>query len=188
MRRGVMLMELVVTVALIGVLLAATGAILHDLTVEPPRAFRATRAHRMLGDMLLQLQKDLRTAMDVRVPDRDDESTKTLLIRQAGGTVRYQAGPDGVFRDRREPGGEFRRLGAWPEPKARVEWAVRKQGGRPVAVEVRTGVMMLQNSRLVRRFVNARMFFLGRQDGAGPAAGGRPRTQPATPAGQGGRS
>lgn len=162
MRRGMSILELMASIALLAILLAVSAPMIRDLAVEPPRALHASQTHRLLGDMTLALQRDLRQATDLpQAAGSAQADERNLLIEQGPEVLHYQVRDEGIYRSRLGPDGPAEGTDFWPAPDAEVRWTVRREAGRPIAIEVRTAVLVSRNLRTTPALANSRVLFVG---------------------------
>jgi len=173
-RRGMTLLELMGCISIMALIALITGPALHDLATDPPRAFRASQTHRMLGELLTRIEQDLRASPTGAAAALDDagEQPGDLVIGHADGVIYYRIEQDRVVRRLRAASCGLRRQGdreeelsSWPIDRGQVHWAVWKRDQVAYAVEVRTAVMMVHRSGRMPVLANARVFFLGGREG-----------------------
>ena len=164
-RRGVTLVELLLSLPLIAVVGVLFSQLFPTLIHDVPRLQRLAEANTQVTDVLEQLRRDLQSAE--ALPDAAEGLTtgeSLLLIRRPGSVVCYQVGDDGKISRRQLGADKSRktgRSGTWPVAKARLTFRRWKRDGAAYAVEVSTAVRhKVHRDKEVDKLARTNVFYL----------------------------
>jgi len=153
-RRGWTLVEVLLSVTLLGAVIVVVGPLFHSAVRGGAFARQAVEADRALSRVLRQLREDVDRAESLTLADAAPGRAGRLEVSGPGGAVRYEQADGRVTRS---VAGRDETT-TWRAPHARVEWRLRPGPRGPVAVEVRTCIRAAGDAP---RLANARVFFLG---------------------------
>lgn len=162
-RGGWTLLEVLMAVALLGVLVGLTGPAFRALISDVPRAREVVEANCAVRRMLDRLRADVATARSLPAEaGKWKAGPKRILIDTPGGLVCYELDGKTVTRrvgapaDPDEEPGEI----VWRTPRARIGWRLRRAGGRLVGIEVHTAIEHQTSAGTQRKLANSHVFFL----------------------------
>ncbi len=162
MRRGMTLIELIVTIPLIVAVLTVMASFFPKLLTDIPKIQRAAHVHRGLAHMLRTVQTDVDTAL--ALPESFGDKTageSVLLIRLPDGVIFYEVNADGIVRNELSGAdGEGTRTNSWSLPAAKVSFQLWEREGEVSAVAVRTAVALRVRGRNVDKLANTQVYFL----------------------------
>lgn len=164
MRKGFMLTELLVVLAVLSFVSVALAGLFRTLISDIPRASRVVQANTSLLNMLGQMREDIDAAKQLpRVFAEYTTDNKMLLIELSDGIICYQLKEDQVLRRRlknaQEDGGED--MEVWSVPHAKIQWQVWKKDGKGYAVEVKTHIEYNVRGHLEKKMANSHLYFVG---------------------------
>ena len=169
MRRGMTLVEIIVTLPLIAAVGMIFSLLFPVLVRDVPRLQRVVHTHGQVGTMLQRIRRDVDSARSLPASaDGRTAGESQLLIELDEGVICYRIEPGRVVRDRltgnvsrAERAGE-----SWSLPKAKLSFR-NWPGDLPAqAVEVRTAIEYTISRRTYRKLANSHVFYLGALPGS----------------------
>jgi type II secretory pathway pseudopilin PulG len=158
MRRGSLLIEMVVVIGIAAVLFTVFTPMIPDLLREMSAARRAADAQRQIADVLEKMQADMDRCVDLPVAAGAREAGEhTLLLATPEGAVAYDWADGNMVRS--GPGGAADAR-AWCIPSGVFRWQVLRENGARSLV-VRTAVVVRVSNRQIERLAGARVFSVG---------------------------
>ncbi len=163
MRRGMTLVELVVTIPMITAVSVVMAAFFPGVLRDTPRIQRATHVHRGLTHVLRTIQTDMDAA--VALPESSGEQAagdSVLLIRLPDGVVSYEVSGERIVRKELSSGAEGRGMQTrnWSLPHAKMKFQLWRRDGQVHAVAVYTAVGLRTRGRDEDKLANTRVYFL----------------------------
>lgn len=165
-RRGYMLVELIVAIAILTVVSGVLGSLFQTLLADVPRNFRAFNSERTVQMLLDQMQRDMNKAQ--LLPSSAGKKTAgddMLLISLPEGTVAYSKREYRIVRfalkdKTTDPNSERSYEMVFFVPRARVNWQVWRKNERGYALEVRTAIEPKFSGGVRRILANSHVFFI----------------------------
>ena len=164
MRRGFTLVEVLVVMAILPFAAMALNGLFYAVIKEIPQSCRLVEENSILLNMLEQMYRDVSIAGGL--PESFGSYTtgdKTLLVEQADCVVCYQLAEKSVIRREISQAGQedADKATDWSLPNSQIQWHVRRENNRGVAVEVATHINYKLRTRYQKRMANARLYFVG---------------------------
>jgi len=164
MRKGVSLIEMIGVM----VVMLAVAVILikpmRNVTRNIPQQYRDYQANSVISGMLDDLRKDVEasTAL-VQYKGNTAAAADMLVIDSPDGVISYSfaAGKVTRSRDRREGMTPSDAQRTWDIPGGTFDWKLRDAGGKPVAIEISTGINRRTQSGVKTNLKNSHVIFAG---------------------------
>ena len=157
------MVELIAVIGLLGAVSAGMAGLFVTLIADIPRAKRAMDANSVVSGMLIEMRKDVASARSLpKAVGKVQANENTLWIQLPDKTVCYELKDGKVIKCKVSPDGKSSILQTWTAPNAKIRWAVRRQGGRGYAVEVKTHVEVRIADRRLKKLANAHVFFMNK--------------------------
>lgn len=164
MRKGFMLVEVLLMLAIVAALSGALAAVFRTALWEIPHSLRLVQAHKSLISAVERIGRDISEARSIPPGSTGRETGKNrLLIELSGQTVFYEVQDDRVTRTVVNAGanGGAGEKTAWSIPYGRIRWVpLNTEAGRP-ALELKTWIEYRQSGEATKRFENTRLCFIG---------------------------
>lgn len=162
-RGGWTLVEVLCVVGVLGVLVGLTGPLFRTLICEVPLAREMVEANCAVRRMLARLRADVDVALSLPAEaGKWKAGPGRILIEAPEGLVCYELGEDAVTRRVSPPAGtrgEAHEI-VWRTPRARLDWRLRRAGGRTVGIDVRTGIEHRTPAGPRTKLANSHVFFM----------------------------
>ena len=162
-RGGWTLLEMLWAVALLGVFIGLTGPVFKTLVNDVPSVREAVEANGAVRRMLGRLRADVEAGRFLPAEAGELRAgPRRILIDTPAGLVCYELGEDTVARRLAAPAAasEDARATVWRTPRARIDWQLRRAGGRTVGMEVRTAIERSTPAGTQPKLANSHVFFL----------------------------
>lgn len=170
MRRGVMLVELLVVLAVLAAFSLGAGVVFRTALTDVPRALRLVDVNGSVADMLRRLGQDVDAATSLPAAvGKTVADDRRLLVELPDGVVCYELAAGKVVRHRLGPEGRPGGASqvAWLVPDAQIAWRLWHKDGQAYAVELTTSIRYVQRGRPLSKLSNSRLYFLGSIPAAG---------------------
>ncbi len=164
MRRGMLLIELLGLLAIVGAMTLLFGITLRTTVGEVPKLQKVAQVSRVVSGMLARLQEDMDGAESLPGSYGGKEAgEKLLLIKLSPTVVSYEIGEGEIVREELGDGTSISVEGSytWPVGKAKVSFHRWDSSGSTYAVEVQRAVEYRKQDITEDKLVNARVFNLG---------------------------
>jgi len=162
-RKAFTLVEALAMLLMLGAILAATLQLFHTLARDAPSIAACVEVGRHVSRMLRRLGRDVDAARSLPQAVGDLEAGPArILIDHSGQVICYERQGESIVRRVLAPAGEEPAPPTvWRVPGAVVEWKLRRQAGRIVAIETCTHVRRRIGHQTVSNLANAHVFFVG---------------------------
>ena len=163
MRKGYLLVEIVVVLAVIALLSVPMAKISKTIMYEIPQSYKIANSADNLRIAVNQLQKDINNAVDF--PDsyksfRAEQDTLTIQLPDK--YICYQLKEDKLIRFEPAAATENQKNAQyWPAPRAKIQWRVLEKDNNPYALAVKTCIEQKRGNYTEKKMKNAYLFFVG---------------------------
>ena len=162
-RGGWTLVEVVCVVGVLGVLVGLTGPLFRTLICDVSLAREMVEANCAVRRMLARLRADVDVALSLPAEAGNLQAGPgRILIDTPEGLLCYELGEDTVTRRVAAPAGtdDDSRETVWRTPRARLDWRLRRSGGRAVGIEIRTAIEHPTPAGAQPKLANSHVFFM----------------------------
>jgi hypothetical protein len=158
MRKGYMLVEMIVVLSVFAMISIGLERFFRTLTYELPRDSKLIQENRSLENAVNHIRADVASAKTLSQVIGDSNEPNTLLIELPNGVVTYKLTDDRILRNfSAGSGGDM----IWPVPHGKIEWLVWSKGKTGYAVEVRTCIEDRNFGQTQKKMANSNLFFAG---------------------------
>jgi type II secretory pathway pseudopilin PulG len=153
MRKGYLLIELVVVLSVLALLTVTFGRLWRTFIFEIPRDYRLIQQSSILNDAVNHIRADIASAKAI-----SQSSGDSLLMETSDGVITYKFENGRILRQKNDTD---KSSILWSAPQGRIEWRVRDREKKGYAVEVTTYIEDNDLGHKQRKMSNSFLFFTG---------------------------
>lgn len=164
MRKGIMLMEVLVVIAVIA-LVSIPFATLSVITLRDiPRYYRMISANTSMLNLVERIRDDVNSAK--RFPESFNDftaGTDTLLIEQADQTICYKVKDNLILRKkfRNNAAEDETDSASWEIPHGKLIWRIQNENDKFHSLELETYIEIKTGRIIEKKLANSYLFFAG---------------------------
>ena len=158
MRKGTILTEMLVALAITATVSVALSALFKTLLSDIPRSCRAFDTNYNIQIIIKHIRNDIDKAKSISQAPGDQS---LLLLALPETTIAYRKNEDSLIRYTYniDPNSTQYYENIWYEPKANIDWRLRERNGINYAVEFTTSVEFKTLGRIRNLLANSYIFF-----------------------------
>ena len=163
MRKGTMLVEMLVVLAVTATVSIALSALFRTLLSDIPRTYQTFNTNHTIQMIIQQIRSDVETSISLSQSSDDQSADEELLLMELPeGVIAYQKNEDRLIRYtfNIDPNSSQYQEKIWHEPQADIQWRLRKRKDKNYAVEVSTSVEYKTSGRTRNLLANSYIFFM----------------------------
>jgi hypothetical protein len=159
MRKGYLLVEMIVILSVLTLVLLITGRFFRTFAYELPRDFRLVQEGCVLNNAVSHIRADVASAKVLSESVDDSAEPVLLVMKLPDGMVSYEFNDGRILR--RVVGAQetAARDTIWLVPHGRIEWRVWRRDQTGYVVELRTCIEYKDLGHIQRKMANSYLFF-----------------------------
>ena len=160
MKKGYMLIEVLVMLGVIAMTLLIIAGQFRVLAIDVPRAYRDFQSNTSILDMLNKLRNDIEAAQDLsQALDTSEGGIETLSIDSVCSKIRYTFENEKVIKTKLTDDG-YQMVESWSVPRAVIDFELWQNNGKTYALEISTAVRRKVWDHWENRLKNSHVFFI----------------------------
>jgi len=162
MRRGYLLVEMLVTIFVLAMVMVTLDRFFRTFTYDLPRDSRLIQENSTFNNVVSYIRADVALAKTLSQAGDDSNEPNTLLVELSNGVVSYKSRNGRILRS--FVGGATSAASGdmvWSVPHGRIEWRVWSKGKTGCAVEISTCIEDKSFGHIRKKMANNNLFFAG---------------------------
>jgi len=164
MRKGAFIIEMIGIMAIMVLVAAILVKPMQNVIRDIPQQYRDYQANSVISGMLDDLRKDVEASTGmIQYKGNTAAAADMLVIDLPGGVISYSFAAGKVTRscDLSEGMTPSDAQITWDIPGSTFDWKLRNHKGKPVAIEISTGINRRTQSRVKTNLKNSHVIFAG---------------------------
>jgi hypothetical protein len=162
MRRGYLLVEMLVTIFVLVMVMVALDRFFRTFTYDLPRDSRFIQENSTFNNVVSHIRADVASAKALSESVGDSAEPNSLIMELPGGVISYKFSNGRILRS--FVGGATGAASGdmvWSVPHGRIEWRVWSKDKTGCAVEISTCIEDKSFGQIRKKMANNNLFFAG---------------------------
>ena len=162
MRKGYLLVEMVIVISIMAMVMVTLDRFFRTFTYDLPRNSRLIQENHTLSNAVSHIRADVALAKALSLAGGDSNEPNTLFVELSNGAVSYKFSDGRILRGFADgvtdtAAGDM----VWSVPHGWIEWQVWSKDNKGYAVEVSTCIEDKNFGHVRKKMANNNLFFAG---------------------------